>query len=63
MISFRILAGMAGRQVADKTYYIGLLNTQLGALQKEIDSLSNELLHAEREQQNLLVYEQKWEIK
>lgn len=55
--------GIAGRQVADKTYYMGLLNTQLGLLQKEIDSLSDELTRAEREQQNLLLYEQKAEEK
>lgn len=55
--------GIAGRQVADKTYYMGLLHTQLGLLQKEIDSLSDELARAEREQQNLLLYEQKAEEK
>lgn len=55
----RILAGM-GRQVADKSYFLGLLNTQLSLLQKEIDSLSEELLRAEKEQQNLLVYEQRY---
>ncbi|KAI6184152.1 Intraflagellar transport protein 74-like protein [Aphelenchoides bicaudatus] len=39
----------------------GLLNTQLNMLDTEIDSLSDELSRAEREQQNLLVYEQRAE--
>lgn len=56
-----IVAG-AGRQIADKTYFMGLLNTQLNMLNKEIDSLSDELIHAERESQNLLVYEQRFAI-
>jgi hypothetical protein len=55
----RILAGMGGRQIADKTYFLGLLNTQLNMLQKETDSLSDELVRAEKEQQNLLIYEQR----
>lgn len=52
------LAGM-GRQIADKTYFLGLLNTQLNMLNKEIDSLSTELARAVKEQQNLLIYEQR----
>ncbi|CAD5211668.1 unnamed protein product [Bursaphelenchus okinawaensis] len=57
----RLRTGVSGRQIADKTYFIGLLNTQLTALEEEISSLENELQKAEREQRNLLVYEQKAE--
>lgn len=58
-----ILAGVSRRQVADKTYYAGLLNTQLAAIEAEIGNLEQELSKAESEQRNLLVYEQKWVFK
>lgn len=58
-LNVQFLAGMSGRQIADKTYYVGLLNTQLASLEAEIESLGNELAKIDREQRNLLIYEQK----
>lgn len=55
------IAAFGGRQVADKTYFIGLLNNQLQLLEAEITSLTNELEKAERERQHLLIYEQRYE--
>ncbi|KAI6172056.1 Intraflagellar transport protein 74-like protein [Aphelenchoides besseyi] len=54
----RLGTGLAGRQVADKTYFMGLLNTQLSALQEEIVLLTEQLNNVEFEQNKLLLYEQ-----
>ena len=44
----------------DKTYFMGLLNTQLADLNEEIESLEKELVKFESEQQKLLFYEQRF---
>uniref|UniRef100_A0A914YJ13 Uncharacterized protein n=1 Tax=Panagrolaimus superbus TaxID=310955 RepID=A0A914YJ13_9BILA len=45
----------------DKTYFMGLLNTQFADLNQEIESLEKELIKFESEQQKLLFYEQRAE--
>lgn len=57
------LAAFSSRQIADKTYYMGLLNGHLKLLEDEIDSLTNEMKKTEKGQQNLLFYEQRLIIK
>ncbi|KAL3103370.1 hypothetical protein niasHS_002556 [Heterodera schachtii] len=52
---------MRGRTVADKSYFIGLLNNQLNALENEVVSLGFELEKAEKGKENLLAYEQRAE--
>uniref|UniRef100_A0AC35FQA8 Intraflagellar transport 74 n=1 Tax=Panagrolaimus sp. PS1159 TaxID=55785 RepID=A0AC35FQA8_9BILA len=49
------------RIIMDKTYFMGLLNTQLADLDVEIESLEKELIKFESEQQKLLFYEQRAE--
>jgi hypothetical protein len=49
-----------GRQIADKSYYIGLLNNQLNGLEGELANLEAELQKAEKGRENLLAYEQRW---
>ena len=48
-----------GRQVADKSYYIGLLHNQLNGLETEISSLETELEKAAKGRENLFAYEQR----
>uniref|UniRef100_A0A183C8P9 non-specific protein-tyrosine kinase n=1 Tax=Globodera pallida TaxID=36090 RepID=A0A183C8P9_GLOPA len=55
----RMGTAMRGRMVADKSYFIGLLNNQLNALETEIVSLGLELQKAEKGRENLLAYEQR----
>ena len=45
--------------MTDASYFAALLNTQSAQLATEVESLNWELERAEREQQNLLIYEQK----
>uniref|UniRef100_A0A914C918 Uncharacterized protein n=1 Tax=Acrobeloides nanus TaxID=290746 RepID=A0A914C918_9BILA len=54
-------SSLGGRQVVDKSYYIGLLNAQFHSLDAEIESLTKELAKFEKAQSNLLVYEQRAE--
>uniref|UniRef100_A0A914Y9R6 Uncharacterized protein n=1 Tax=Panagrolaimus superbus TaxID=310955 RepID=A0A914Y9R6_9BILA len=49
------------RIIMDKTYFMGLLNTQFADLNQEIESLEKELIKFESEQQKLLFYEQRAE--
>jgi hypothetical protein len=48
------------RMVADKSYYIGLLNNQLNSLEAELTNLDSELQKAEKGRENLLIYEQRF---
>jgi hypothetical protein len=48
-----------GRMIADKSYYLGLLNNQLKGLDAELASLETELEKAEKGRENLLAYEQR----
>lgn len=55
------MGGGGGRQVADKSYYISLLNNQLNALDAECGALASELEKAQKGRENLLAYEQRAE--
>lgn len=46
--------------MADKTYFIGLLNTKLRLLQNEINLLTTECEKIEKSRKNLLMYEQRY---